>query len=242
MATFEAGMGFFLLGTVIWLLNPLRGQIGDYGLLLGLIFLLGVSAAAWIKGKIKHGDTAVRKAKLYGLSVVIILVGWLIPFRFMSTIDQLVGEQTERLDWIDLGQHALQSRDLVDVPDWSKDKIQWRRYKRQRALATVAAGYTVFIDYTADWCANCKTMLKTAIDREATIAAMKELNVVTYTADYTLYLPEITEDLARFKRGGVPVFVIYRAGDTRNPEILPEVITSGSLVEALRKAGPSKPG
>jgi len=25
----------------------------------------------------------------------------------MSTIDQLVAEQTERLDWIDLGQHAF---------------------------------------------------------------------------------------------------------------------------------------
>ena len=241
MATFEAGMGFFLLATVIWLLNPLRGQLGDYGLLLSLIFLLGVSMAAWIKGKIRHGDNAGRKAKLYMLATAVIIVAWLIPYRFMSTIDTLIADQLERNDFIERGHTNSGAKDLVDLPDWSADRIQWRRYHRDRALATVSAGYTVFIDYTADWCANCKTMLKTAIEQPDTIKAMKELNVVTYTADYTLPVPEIKEDLARFKRGGVPVFVVYRPGDTKNPDILPEIITTGSLVDALKKAGPSRP-
>ncbi|MEK6644826.1 MAG: ChaN family lipoprotein [Planctomycetota bacterium] len=131
--------------------------------------------------------------------------------------------------------------DLVDTPDWSKDKIQWKRYKRDRAHATVNAGYTVFIDYTADWCANSKTMLKTAIETPDTIAAMKQLNVVAYSADYTLPVPEIKDDLDRYSRGGVPVFVVYRPGDTNKPELLPEIISTQSLVDALKRAGPSQP-
>jgi len=83
-------------------------------------------------------------------------------------------------------------------------------------------------------------ILKAAIEQPSVIQTMKELNVIPYTADYTLPVPEIKDDLARFKRGGVPVFVVYRPGDTNNPEILPEVIVSSDLVEALRRAGPSK--
>jgi thiol:disulfide interchange protein DsbD len=244
MSTFEAGMGFFLLGTVIWLLNPLRGQLGDYGLLLSLIFLLTVAAAAWVKGRIGFTDPPARRARLYALAGALLLAGWVLPFRAMSTIDELVDEQIRRQDWLDAGQRALAGGPpaaLVDAPDWSRERIEWRRYKRARALATVSAGYTVFVDYTADWCANCKTMLKTAIEQPETIRAMKELNVVPYTADYTLPVPEIKEDLARFKRGGVPVFVVYRPGDTERPEILPEIITTQSLVDALRRAGPSRP-
>ena len=244
MGTFEAGMGFVLLGTVVWLLNPLRGQLGDYGLLLSLIFLLAVSMAAWIKGMIKFGDDPSRKAKLYSIAFLILVAGWALPFRVFTTIDGLIMEQIERLDLIDMGQQAKNGgriADLIDTPDWSKDKIQWKRYKRDRAHATVNAGYTVFIDYTADWCANCKTMLKTAIETPDTIAAMKQLNVVAYSADYTLPVPEIKQDLARFERGGVPVFVVYRPGDTNRPEILPEIITTQSLVDALKRAGPSQP-
>ncbi|MBI5764360.1 MAG: thioredoxin family protein [Planctomycetes bacterium] len=245
MSTFEAGMGFILLGTVVWLLNPLRGQLGDFGLLLSLIFLLAVAMAAWIKGMIKFGDDAARKAKLYSMAFLILVAGWSLPFRVFATIDGLIEEQIERLDLIDAGQRAISSEkvaDLIDKPDWSKDKIQWKRYKRERAHATVKGGYTVFIDYTADWCANCKTMLKTAIETPETIAVMKALNIVAYSADYTLPVPEIKEDLARFQRGGVPVFVIYRPGDTAKPEILPEIITSQSLIDALKRAGESQPG
>lgn len=245
MSTFEAGMGFILLGTVVWLLNPLRGQLGDFGLLLSMIFLLAVAMAAWVKGMIKFGDDSTRKAKLYCIAFLILVAGWALPFRVFATIDGLVAEQIERLELIDAGQRAKSGEkiaDLVDKPDWSKDKILWKRYKRDRAHATVNAGYTVFIDYTADWCANCKTMLKTAIETKETIAAMKELNVVAYSADYTLRVPEIEADLKRFERGGVPVFVVYRPRDTAKPEILPEIITSQSLIDALKRAGASQPG
>jgi len=98
MGTFECGMGFLLLGTVIWLLNPLRGQLGDFGLLLSLIFLLSVAVAVWIKGKIEFGAPASKKLKLYSLAILMVAIGWLLPFRFMSTIDRLITEQMQRQD------------------------------------------------------------------------------------------------------------------------------------------------
>jgi len=55
--------------------------------------------------------------------------------------------------------------------------------QRQRALATVAAGYTVFIDYTATGVPTAERCEGRRSERESDDAAMKELNVVTYTAD-----------------------------------------------------------
>jgi thiol:disulfide interchange protein DsbD len=245
MLIFEHAMGFLLLATVIWLLNPLRRQIGAEGVLLTLIFLIAVAISAWLKGKIEFGASSARKTGLYGMIAVVLVLGWMIPFRLMADIPALVAEQMRKADLQADGELFRQGGSMGGVLatkrlDWSNG-IPWQRYKRDRALADVRGGHTVFIDYTADWCANCKTMLKTAIERPETIKAMRELGVVPYTADYTLKVPEITEDLKRFERGGVPVFVVYRPGDTQRPEILPEIITSQTLIDALHRAGPSKP-
>jgi thiol:disulfide interchange protein DsbD len=244
MLNFEHAMGFLLLGTVVWLLNPLKGQIGAEGVLLTLIFLIAVAIASWIKGKIQFGASVRRKLVLYCSIVSVLVVGWIVPFRVLGTVAGLVDEQIRRDEQIAecqaLRQVGMNARDVATHElDWSRG-IPWQKYKRDRVFTDVRSGKTVFIDYTADWCANCKTMLKTAIERPETIAAMRELGVIPYTADYTLPRPEITEDLKRFERGGVPVFVVYRPGDTQKPEILPEIITSQTLIDALRRAGPSK--
>jgi thiol:disulfide interchange protein DsbD len=244
MLTFEYLMGFLLLGTVIWLLNPLRGQIGGQGVLLTLIFLLTVAMAAWIKGKIEFDAPPVRKLKLYTLAFAIVLAGWLLPFHSLNSIDDLMAEQIRSRELmaegelyreVGRGKLSFSDRKL----DWSRG-IPWQQYRRDRAFEDVRNGYTIFIDYTADWCANCKVILKAAIEQPDVLAVMRELNVIPYTADYTLPVKEIKEDLARFQRGGVPVFVVYRPNDTDKPEILPEVITQNDLIQALRRAGPSR--
>jgi thiol:disulfide interchange protein DsbD len=264
MGTFEAIMGFLLLATVIWLLNPLRTQIGDFGLLLSLIFLMSVGIAVWIKGKIEFGAPTTRKLKLYGTAIVIAIAGWLIPFRAFATIRELQAEQAaERLlamdgedmrqfraeleryvaqhsgggevklalvhEWLDGGYYKL---------DW-EDGIPWQHYSPQRVRKAVERGNTVFVDYTASWCASCKTNLKTSINVDDTIRAMRQLNVVPFEADYSSFDPQITKDLEQFGRAGVPLYLVYKPGDPKNPQVLPEFLTPSIVVDALNRAGPS---
>lgn len=236
MLTFEQVMGFLLLATVIWLIYPLRGQLGDYGLYLSLIFLLCVAVAAWLKGKIEFGAPAARKAKLYGAILVFLLIGWLLPFRWMATISELRMEKAASDELVALGERAKHGRQL----DWSKG-IPWQHYSRDLALRDVADGYTVFVDYTADWCASCKANKKTSLEVEQTVKVMRDLGVIPYEADYTSKKPQITEDLKRFGRAGVPMYLVYKPGDARTPEVLPELLTPGIVIEALKRAGPSKP-
>ena len=247
MGTFEALMGFLLLGTVVWLLNPLRGQLGDYGLLLTLVFLLAVAVAVWVKGKIAFADPIGRKAMLNGLALLILALGWMLPFRWMATVDQLMAAQIQQNELIVLGEESQDSQAGDSSAHagrlnftWPDKGIPWKHYKRSRVREFVKQGYTVFVDYTADWCLNCKVNLKSSIDVAQVISLMKQLNVVPFEADYTLRVPEIREDLKRFGRAGVPMYLVYSPGDPDHPQVLPEFLTPQSVIEALKKAGPSR--
>lgn len=245
METFEALMGFLLLGTVVWLLYPLQGQLGSFGLLMAMIFLLMVALAVWVKGKVRFGDPLGRKTKLHATALLILALGWLFPFRVFSTIPALEAAERHRAELIGEAEYArFTGRSASGVPQWHPtdwSEIPWLGYKRERALAHVRAGYTVFVDYTADWCVNCKANLKSSIDRTEVIQVMKELNVVPYEADYTRKDPEIKADLKRFGRGGVPMYLVYSPGDPDHPQVLPELLTPQVVIDALRRAGPSRP-
>ncbi len=235
MGVFEAVMGFVLMATVIWLVNPLRVQLGAYGLLLALIFLLAVAIAVWIKGRIEFGAPLGKKVRLYAIALAVVAGGWLLPFRTLSTVPELIAEQIEHHDLLARGMREKYGKSL----DWSKG-IPWQPYVRELAMADVRDGYTVFVDYTATWCASCKSNLKAFIERSEVIGVMRELNILPYEADYSLYNPEIKRDLERYGRAGVPMYLVYRPGDTESPELLPELLTKKTIIDALRRAGPSR--
>jgi len=65
---------------------------------------------------------------------------------------------------------------------------------------------------------------------------MKKLGVVPIKADYTKPSELIDQWLERYGKGGVPMYVVLPADPSKEPWLLPEVLTSGTVVEALRQA------
>ena len=274
MKTFEDVMGFVLLGTVIWLLNPLRNQIGGWGMMMTMIFFIGVAAACFIKGRIGWGDSTARKIRLYVGATAILAISWLVafgadfvPFGAITSIRQLVSEQREQVALADEGAEFKQFKKqleslaanhnggdgtipLADITklfeqthydlSWERG-IPWQKYKPERIRKAVMQGYTVFVDYTADWCGSCKTNKSLSINVDSTRSTMKQLGVVPFEADYTNYDDTITADLAKFQRAGVPLYLVYRPFEPEKPEVLPETLTPSLVIDALQRAGPSKP-
>lgn len=248
MGVFEALMGFLLLGTVIWLLYPISGQLGDWGLFLTLIYLLGVSIAAWIKGRIKWGDPPARRLALHVAVVAMLALAWLVPFRWISTIEKLETGHRDRARLLALAEQARLTGPSTGAVTWDpavweekNGEIPWVPYDEALVRRFVEAGYTVFVDFTADWCASCKANLKSSIDIENTRKLLRELGVVPFEADYTRQDPELKRVLAGHGRAGVPLYLVYSPGQAASPQVLPELLTPGIVEEALRKAGPSKP-
>lgn len=114
---------------------------------------------------------------------------------------------------------------------------------RDRVKILAAAGYTVHVDFTADWCANCKVVEKAVLHTDATKKLFAELGVVSQIADWTDTGSEtgeqIREWLAELKMSGIPVQAIYPAGKPDAPIVIGGVFTQGQFEEAVRKAGAS---
>jgi thiol:disulfide interchange protein DsbD len=107
-------------------------------------------------------------------------------------------------------------------------------------MDAVRSGRTIFVDYTAEWCVNCKANEKLVLDTAEVRDAMRRLGVVPFKADYTSPDPEIKEDLERFNRSGVPMYVVYPANQPDKPILLDELLTKSSVINALNRAGPSE--
>lgn len=90
----------------------------------------------------------------------------------------------------------------------------------------------VFVDFTADWCANCKVYERLVINTDAVQAAFKEKNVLFIKADYTLRPSDIDEALRKSGRAGVPLYVLFRK---RGDYWLADGLTQGGLLEEIRK-------
>ncbi len=248
MGTFEAVMGFLLLATVVWLLNPIPAQLGSTGLILGLIFILAVCFAAWIRGKAQFSANKARKLTLNVCALGAIAIGWLVPFQVLATVGALQDKEKLRKEFYKKGviaeiqANAKDGKLMWPLPTMPKDEIFWVPYDQELIDAFVNGGYAVFVDFTAEWCANCKTFERTSIEIDQTIDLLNKNKVVTFKADYTNREWYLTKVLRKHGRDGVPMYLVYSPFDTETPEVLPELLTPAAMASALKSAGPSKPG
>ena len=102
----------------------------------------------------------------------------------------------------------------------------------------VGSGEEVVVDFTAEWCVNCKANEKLVLDAEPVQRAFREKNITFLKADWTRGDAEITKLLRHFGRAGVPLYVIYPKARRDAPIVLPELLTRKIVLEALQQAEP----
>ena len=116
-------------------------------------------------------------------------------------------------------------------------QLVWQRFTKDSLEKALASGRPVFVDFTADWCLTCKTNERFAIDTPQVRKAFSKQNAILLRADWTKGDPEITEILKNHGRAGVPMYLVYpRGGKEDQPTLLPELITSQTVLDALNKS------
>lgn len=221
MESFKIAMGFPMLATVIWLFNTALSHFGERVTWLGF-FLILLSASAWIYGRFVQ-----RPSKRL----------WL-PLTCMALLLSLgyFGILESRLQWRNPPKLSGDSRKVVVEPGG----IEWKPWSHAAIKAARAEGRVIMVDFTAEWCPNCKANMASSINIPSVRAKLKELNVLTLEADYTATPDDMTEEITRWGRGGIPLVLIYPRNPDLPPKALPEFLTPSIVLQALQEADQAK--
>jgi thiol:disulfide interchange protein len=217
MEKFKIAMGFPMLATVVWLFNIATASYGKNVLWLG-VFLVVVAFAAWIFGEFfqrgrKHKTTTV-------IVTLILLIG---GYAFALE---------KQLDW----RTAMPEAEATGSLKESADGIDWQRWSPETVAAARADGKPVLVDFTADWCLTCQVNIQTSIEIPSVRQKLKDINAVAFTGDYTRTPDNITTELNRYNRAGVPLVLVFPKNPDAQPIVLPEVLTPGIVLNALDRA------
>ncbi|MBK7258552.1 MAG: thioredoxin family protein [Ignavibacteriae bacterium] len=219
-------MGFLMMATLLWLLYILGKQLGMEAVIWTGAFLLAVAVAAWLVGRFATLTASRRQVYLVWLLSAVIAVGGYLYF-IESTLDIRAAVAGSP------GQQGVQP---------AGEGIAWEPFSTSGLEAHLRAGKPVFLDFTAEWCLTCKVNERTVLHDPAVMERFRSSGIVAMKADWTNRNPEITRLLSRFGRSGVPLYVVFRTGDAVSPIVLPEVITTGIVLDALDRAvAPGQP-
>jgi thiol:disulfide interchange protein len=117
------------------------------------------------------------------------------------------------------------------------DQIEWQPWSPRAVAEAQAEGRPVLVDFTADWCLTCQVNKNIAIEILSVRLKLKDLGAVALLGDYTRLPDDITTELTRHGRAGVPLVLIYPPKAGAPPIVLPELLTPGIVLNALDRAG-----
>ncbi|MEO1863435.1 MAG: thioredoxin family protein, partial [Verrucomicrobiia bacterium] len=208
MEKFKVAMGFPMLATGVWLFTVSIEYYGGRVLWFG-IFLTVIAMAAWVFGEFFQRGIK-RRGLALGIAGALTLGG---------VVFGLEGQMQWRTPTDPL---AAKAGVVQDFPGG----IRWHRWSPEAVAKAREAGQPVLVDFTAKWCATCIWNKKTSIDIESVGAVMADKNFKAFRADYTRRPDYITEELRDRGRAGVPLVLVFPADKTREPEMLPELLTA----------------
>ena len=216
MVRLQKVMGVLLLATVVWLLWIVNEQAGHSGVGIFAAIAVASIACSVLLGKFAPpGKPFIREAAGLLLCVVALTSLW-----FAALAPQYNIAATEKFN------ARMQEQMTEDG---------WFRYSPALIEDFARAKRTVFIDATADWCLTCKANEAAVLNRDDFRRAMDSLNVALVKADWTRETPEVNALLQSMGKSGVPAYAIYPEGDATKQIVLPELLTTATIVELINK-------
>ena len=213
MEAFKQAMGFVLFAVVVFLLWVVGQSGGVEGMVALLLALLLAALAAWIYGRwaaVSSPSQTRRRASVLAL----LLLGLSLwgGARFVGqSYAAAVGGVSER-----------------------SAEAFWQSWSKERVASELAAGRSVFVDFTASWCLICQVNKRTALRTAGTRELFEAHGIVPLEADWTRYDAAITDALESYGRSGVPLYLLHTPdGKT---EILPQNLTPAIVRKAVESA------
>ena len=218
MVTFEEAMSFLLMGTVIWLLHIVRGQLGGEALIDTLAFLLSLGVASWIVGRWLNPNTPLgNRATIWIIASAIPLCTGLVFFS---------------------SEYAPECPPGVAATQPAQGELfVWEPFSADHLKELTSKGQTVMVDVTADWCPNCKYNSSFVFNTPEVAAALNEYKVTPMLADWTRKNKEIEQFIQKLAPGGsIPLCVVFPGKRPDEPIVMLGIVTQEQVIQTLREA------
>jgi thiol:disulfide interchange protein len=181
----------------------------------------------WVYGRLSGstaGDSTDHVARLLVGLLILAIAGW------------ILGRWPARR-WGYVAASATAAAALaVPLITAHADRLQWQPYSNAVLEEAQSQGKPVFVDFTAAWCLSCQVNEKAVLQDHIVEEELLRRHYVLLRADWTRYDPEITTELSRIGRSGVPTYVIISGSNKKTTQVLPELLTRGVVLDAIRKA------
>ena len=119
----------------------------------------------------------------------------------------------------------------------TKTSGEWQPWSPEAQAKALAEGKTVYVDFTARWCATCQ-INKRVYTQVDVAQALSSAGVVMLKADWTKKDEVIAQELGKYGRTGIPLNVFLKAGQP--PAILSEALTGTEVLAALKSVSEGK--
>lgn len=240
MESLRQALAFPMFITAAWLAWVLGQQAGIDAVLALAVGAIMIAFGAWCLGRFVQ-PRGLARARLAALLAIASIAGGL--WLALSKADQVIGDESSlRSSSVARPPEMLGSQGSRPQPAGIGDTAStaaWQPWSPQRLTEALAAGRPVFVDFTAAWCVSCQANKKLVLDRDVIVKAMADRGVLRLRADWTQRDPAITAELARYGRNGVPLYLLFEPV-SRAPRVLPELLTTGMLLEAMATIPPRR--
>lgn len=213
METFKQLMGFVLMATVLWLTWVFSAQTNSFSIICLLAGFFLLSLSCWIYGK-GCVPSISKKKRILAFAFVAL-------FAYLGVRSMLFPVDT----W-----------DVEETPTRQEGHTLsgWQNFSPELVSQLKQEGRPVLIDFTAKWCLICQTN-HLVLNSGEVVKSLDKAGVVRIKADWTKNDPTITEELRKFGRNSVPLYVLYKPGEAK-ATILPQVLTPDVVLSYLEDA------
>ncbi|MCA9234573.1 MAG: thioredoxin family protein [Planctomycetales bacterium] len=248
METFKKTMGLVLMGTVVWFLTFLASPL----VVPTIALMLAIGAACWWISLTPNYEPlgkrllAWTQAGLFTVVAAMACFGLLYQKVMLPRYEEEIAARVQRsvrgekLAMLESLSHVNTSADLQTLANdltaslYDADQA-WQPFDLRR-LGSVVLGQqkTVLVDFTADWCPNCKVLESTVLKSDEVEQALAQAGVVTMVADYTHRPQWMRETLDALQSTGIPVTAIFPADRPYAPIVLRGLYGKATLLEQLQ--------
>ncbi|MEG0287456.1 MAG: thioredoxin family protein [Victivallaceae bacterium] len=206
MEIFKQLTGFVMLGTVVWLFWVFGTETGASATVILMAALLVAAVSVWILGKWGHALISGKKRRLARIAVSCLII-----------VSGFLTVKASRIP-----STSMEYSDESAIRTFSDENLEKFRSTHKG----------VFVDFTAKWCLTCQ-LNKPVLHTKRFMDFCREHDIVFMTADWTKKNPQITAELSKLGRSGVPLYVFYPSDKTAPPKILSHSLNSSILQEEL---------